>query len=173
MLGLKALAETAGAELPAWETLVTPRLAGRQRVVVVLGRLVPLRSQSPCGFPVCRSVGSVSEPVSSTASLNLPSGASGGGVSLGLFAWARQAVASLCLRQPGRHPCVANPMGPGSAGGLCGPGGSCPYTPLPAWELAFTCAFSSIPELQLGKKGAESSRRRGKRGCRARGVTLG
>lgn len=61
----------------------------------------------------------------------------------------------------------------GVQGGLLCAGSSCLYTLLPAQEPSFTYTFPSIPEQQLRKKGAKSSRRWEKRGCRVRGVAYG
>lgn len=93
--------------------LVAPRLAGHH------GPLVSSQSDlsriPPCGFPVCRLVGSVSKPVSRTPSLNLPSVASGRGVSLGLLSWAHQTIMSLLSGSMS----VASPVGTGACKRSC------------------------------------------------------
>lgn len=112
--GLNTLVEMVGAGECELEAL---RLAGHQCSMIVSSQS-DLNLLSPCGFPVCRSVGSVSKPVSSSPSLSLPSAASGRGGSLGLLAWAHQAVTS-SLGQHVSQPHVASPAGAGACKGVC------------------------------------------------------
>lgn len=146
-LGLNTLVEMVGAR--EWE-LEALRLAGHQCSMIVSSQS-DLNLLSPCGFPVCRSVGSVSKPVPSTPSLSLPSAASGGGVSLGLLAWACQAVTSLLSGSTSARHAWPAPWGRGMQRGLRGPVSSCAGTLFPDQEPRITCAFPSIPEQQPGK----------------------
>lgn len=143
--GLNTLVEMVGAG--EWE-LEALRLAGHQCSMIVSSQS-DLSLLSPCGFPVCPSVGSVSKPVSSSPSLSLPSAASGRGGSLGLLAWAHQAVTS-SLGQHVSQPRVASPAGAGVC--LHGPDSSCLGTLFPDQEPSIICTFPSSPEQQPSER---------------------
>lgn len=151
---------------------MAPRLAGHQCIMIISSQS-DLNLISPCGFPVCHSVRSVSKPVSSTLSFNLPSVASGRGVSLGLLSWICQAVMSLVSGSTSVSDAWPAPWGQRCARGPARSGQLLPIHTLPAQDPSFTSPSPSNPEQQLGKKGAKSSQRWGRHGSRVRGVTYG